>query len=124
MGFGELGRLAAKNYRRLISQRASDYTITRVTGETVNDAGEVVEQTATHTESLWCFTPRNTTEQVISGERTRGTLQGLAWHSANLELDDQLTHGGTDYEVSNMTVMPDEQNPVFAELVLQRQDGP
>lgn len=124
MGFGEMGRLAAKNYRRLISQRASNYTITRVIGESLNDAGEVVEETATHTESVWCFTPRNTTEQVISGERTRGTLQGLAHHTADLHLDDQLTHGGTDYEISNITVMPDKKNPVFMELVLQIQDGP
>lgn len=124
MGFGERGRRPVKHYYRLINQRAMSYDIARVTGETVNDVGETVEETNEFTESLWCFTPRNTTEQVMSGERTRGKLQGLAIHSADLMMDDRLTHGGAEYEISNMTMMPDEDNPVFVELVLQLRDGP
>lgn len=123
MGFGSMGNLPTNVYNRRLNARSSAYTVTRVT-ETVNDVGEIVESESTHTVNLWCYSPRNVTSQLISGEHTSGDLQGLVKPSEDITFDDRLTHGGVEYEVDDVTVFPDETQPIYHKLTLVRRDGP
>lgn len=123
MGFGAMGKLPTGLLHRRISARATEYTITRVT-ETVNEAGEVEETESTHTATLWCFSPRNMTSQLMSGEHTSGSLQALMIPSEDVTFDDRLTHGGVEYEVDDVIIYPDKTQPTCHLLVLVRRDGP
>lgn len=118
-----MGKVPTSLLQRRIRARSSDYTITRVT-ESVNDIGEVETTKSTHTATLWCFSPRNVTEQLVSGEHTGGQLQGLMDPSEDVTFDDRLTHGDSDYEVADVTVYPDETQPVYHALTLDKRDGP
>lgn len=106
--------------RQVVRTRSSLYDLTRTTS-TVSDGGATRESTTTITDvQMWIMDPRETAVELAFGEPTEGDLTGFAVPSADVQVHDDVTVDGTDYEIDTVTHLPSNDNPEVKRLSLIR----
>lgn len=107
--------------RQLIRQKSDLYDLTRDTGDGKGRFGESDANTTTVTDvSLYLHAPNEVNIDGIGGERIDGDLAALALPSADVEVDDRLTHGSETYEVEDIIDQPNENDPQYRLCSLTR----
>lgn len=91
----------------IVHQRTQTYTITRPT-QTTGSLDQTTETTATHDEELWLFDARESSREVLAGERLTGSLGALGLDGIDIQPNDRLTHGAVTYEVESVVGKPDD----------------
>lgn len=84
--------------RQAVRENMDVTTVSRPT-EQIGRYGDVDDTYQTHSAEMWLFDPNETHEQTDYGVRLEGTLRGLAMPSADIEVRDEVDHGGETYEV-------------------------
>jgi hypothetical protein len=83
--------------------------------------GEHAETTSTvDGVSMWLFNPTEVNVDTEYGDRLSGDLEGLAMPSADVSVDDRITHGADVYEVDRIFAIPDEDRTALKRFSLQR----
>lgn len=111
-----------KALKRVVRMRSSTYDLARPTIDSGGGRfGESSESTTTVAGvSMWLHDPEEIDQDTEYGDRLGGDLQGLAHPSADIQVDDRLTHGGDEYEVSRIMHLPDNDRQVLKKFALQR----
>jgi len=118
-----LGRRPTSRLRSVLRQHLESFTVTRVSGESTNDLGEVTETTTTITEDLWIFETATQKIEDLFGEDLTGDAAGLALDGADIQHGDKLTFQSTEYEVEDVTNVTTENGVVMERFALQKVDN-
>lgn len=107
--------------RGIVRRRAVDYDVVRPSITSGGRFGENSESTQTISNvSLWVYAPDEINVDTEYGERLGGDLQLLAQPSADIEVQDRITHGTDTYEVEEIHHIPDDADTVLKMASLQR----
>lgn len=103
--------------RATISSRFETYTLERPSKTTGPMGGS--ESTTDVTEDIWVFDPQEIRDDTEFGDRLTGSLGGLTSPTADVVVNDRLTHNGETYEVAE-TMTFDGSSDVYMLLDLVR----
>lgn len=108
----KFGRLPSSGIRQLIRQNTVTKTLTRPDDSKDSRFGESRGGTTTVEVDVWLFNPEETPVQTDYGTREAADLSGLLLPSEDIQLHDQLDHGGETYEVmAPPTDVPNASSP-------------
>lgn len=113
---------AHRTLRTVIRKRSSSYDLTRPTITSTGRFGESADEKTTTIPnvSMWLHEPNEINVDVDGGDRIDGDLNGLALPSADVEVNDIVSHGVDTYEVQRIMHLPDNDNQQIKLFALQR----
>lgn len=104
--------------RSTISSRFETYTVERPSKTTGPMGGS--ETTTDRSVDIWVFDPMEMRDDTEYGDRLRGNLGGLTDPSADIQVNDRITHEGDTYEVAETMTFDGEHRDVYKLLDLVR----
>jgi len=98
---------SVRHISRVVRSKQQPVTVTSIT-TTTNQFDEVVEQTTEHTEEIWLYRGSSRLSMEPMGDRTVGTLNGIAIEPVDIELDDRIVYNGVEYDVIQSKQHPED----------------
>lgn len=106
--------------RRVVRLHLDTYTVTRPNSEQSGRFGESDTAATTHDIDLWVYDPMETTVDTEYGDRVTGDLAALGLPSVDIEVNDEIDHGGETYTVDDVVHLPDEDDEQLTRCTLLR----
>jgi len=107
--------------RTVVRRRSSERTFRRPTqGSTGRFGDNDGSTTPVQGVDTWLFEPTEVNLDTEFGDRLQGDLQGLALPSADVEVQDRVSHGPDEYEVQQIYHLPDNDRKELKLIELQK----
>lgn len=110
-----------ERYRTILRLRRTPYTLDRPDGSHGGRFGSNDSSTTSVSGvELWVFSPQETNINTQYGDRMSGSMRAFALPSADVQVNDRLTHGGHRYEVDDYNHLPNDDEKKLMLIDLTR----